>query len=773
MIAINQNISFEKVIINKLSAIILESSKSMFDAMEHTIIDDSNLQKEIKNQLIKYDLFKIKDKLEAADIQNICLLASYLYYLKSVYQNLNEPAVFDEFSFTDDYIPILKKNIKEIKQLKLPELKVEIFGSVYNTLFTNYEQNEKGQHFTNTDEIDIINAFCIKTNTDKLIDTACGAGAFLVRAFELLKYLYPEINQDKLIDRIWGIDIAPFPVFLTKVNLAINSPNFIQEDFTEFSDGSKLKLPQFDACIGNPPYIRQELIKNKKIWNKLIQEEFGIKKINKQSDLYVYYLMHTASFLKEGGRLGYVIASSWLDVSYGKDLQKFLLDHFKIIAIIDQQNTRSFETASVNTVILIAEKCSVQKERENNQVKFVRIYNEYSKIIGQITDKDRFDKLNDFVQSIENTNTSIKTENYYLNIVDQKELEKQSTQNGKYQNGHWGTKYFRVPEIYNEIIQKSKDKLIPLKEICEIKYGIKTGANDFFYLTDETERAIDFRSKLRDYWKIYGWYYSNLDKKHHLFERKYLKPILKSQREMNGLIIKNEQLKQFVLDIKNQKHKLKELSSELYNYIKTGESPDYKIDQRATCKGRISKNGDSDWYNLGKEIVIGDFIIPSKIGERFRLLDNRKSGVYCDKVSYNICIKPEYIEYSDILFAILNCTFFRYSLDLFSRQLTGSQTLSDVDVNVVQDTLIPHPKYLLDNESALTTIMQSMCKRKQESIFTEMEFEDRKQLDFSILSSIGLHHQEIDLLREKAIEFVQNRKLKSESIKTIKRPPKN
>lgn len=756
--------------IHKLSCFIVDASINMHKAMEYSIRNDSKLQKEIKKQLIKFDLFKIKSEIEETDIQNTCLLASFLYYLKSVYPNTIEPTIFDEFNFTNNYIPTLKKNIQETEQLKLADHKVEIFGSIYNTLFNNSEQNEKGQHFTNTDEVDLVNAFCINKNTKNIIDTACGAGAFLIRAYELLEHLHPKKHPDELIERIWGIDIAPFPVFLTKLNLALNSTNIIHEDFSKFTKPSKLKLPQFDACIGNPPYIRQELIKNKKIWAKLIQDEFGIKAINKQSDLYVYYLMHTASLLKEGGRLGYVIASSWLDVSYGKDLQKFLLDHFKIIAIIDQQNTRSFETASVNTVILIIEKCNNQKERENNQVKFVRFYNKYSTIIGQIANKNRFDKLNNFVQNIENENENLKTDNYFINAVNQKELESESTINGKYQNGHWGTKHLRVPEIYNKIIQKSKNKLVQLKEICEIKYGIKTGANDFFYLTDETEKAISLNFKPNDFWVTLGWYYSKLDKKHHSIERKYLKPILKSQREINGLAIKANELKYFVLDLKENRLKLKNSNSEIYQYINTAESAKYKIDQRASCKGRKSNNG--EWFNLGKKIAIGDFIIPSKIGERFRLLDNRKSKVYCDKVSYNICIKPEFKQYSDILFTILNSTFFRYSIDLFSRQLTGSQTLSDVDVHIVQDVLIPHPKYLLNNKEKLNKIMRSMSNRTQESIFKEINFEDRKELDYIILNSIGITKSEVDQIRKKALEFVQNRKTKSESIKTIKRPPK-
>ncbi len=829
MIIEDQNKSIDKIYIHKLSTFIEDASRYMADELKEAIKNDPNLLKQIKEQVKKIDIFKINTTVSAVDIQNICLLAGFLLYLKiTVYLSLRkgvkllklkplklpdnkndisnsirerfddvlkfgyeyifEPDAFDKFTFTQEYIPVLKRNIKEIEQINMNNVNADIFGSIYNTLFNKHEKSDKGQHFTNTDEVDIVNAFCINKNTQYIIDTACGAGAFLVRAYTFLKYHHPELSHTELLEKIWGIDIASFPVFLAKINLDIldlklNTQNLriVNKNFSNLKKSSKLKLPEFDTCIGNPPYIRQELIKDKKKWNELAKHEFGIKNLNKQSDLYVYYLMHTASFLKESGRLGYVIAGSWLDVLYGKDLQKFLLDNFKIIAIIDPQNSRSFKTASVNTVLLIIEKCSNKKERERNNVKFVRIYEDYSYIIGLINDKDRFDKLNGFVQSIKKAQDNYKTNNYFISSISQKELEIQSTVKGIYQNGHWGTKFLRTPEIYNKIISKSANKMVMLNEICEVKYGIKTGTNDFFYLTDETQKALELDDKSytsrfkhqkenhQKIWKTHGWYYSKLDKQHHIIERKYLKPLLKSQREVQNLTIKTKELKYFVLDIKNNKSKLKESNSELYSYINIGESSKYKINKRATCAGRISKNGESDWFNLAKEIVIGDFIIPSKIGERFRLIDNRKTKVYCDKVSYNICIKPEYQAYSDILFAILNSTIFRYFIDLFSRQLTGSQTLSDVDVNVVQDTLIPHPKYLIKKAKELKDIMKSMNSREQESIFIEIDFKDRKQLDGLIMTSLGFGKKESELIRKKAVEFVQARKTKSESVKTIKK----
>ena len=762
-------------IIEIVSNYISETSDYMYDEMHITLKGDLIFQKQLKEQLLKFDLFKIDKSFTDRDIKNACLLASFLSYLKrlvpeSVYELTIGQTIFDHFIFSKNQIKKFEKSIVDLKQQEFAKLNIDIFGAVYNTLFSNPEQSEKAQHFTDIDEIDIINAFCINKNTNQIIDTACGAGAFLIRAYEMLKHYHPESESINVLEKIYGVELAPFPLLITKINLlssnTIDNPYIIQKDF---SDINKTDLPEFDACIGNPPYIRQELIENKQKWIDQVKQDFKIKNLNKQSDLYVYYLMHTASLLKEGGRLGYVIASSWLDVSFGKDLQNFLLNHFKIIAIIDQQDTRSFKTASVNTIILILEKCSNQQEREDNQIKFVKIKNNYSDIVGQIHDSERFKNIFKFTELIENSVDAI-SEDCSIHSVNQKELEKQSIRDGKYHNGHWGAKYLRSPEIFNQIISGAKNNLVPLRDICNIKYGIKTGANNFFYLVDETQKAVELKKKNKEFWNKHGWYYSKLDGKHYMIDRKHIKPLLKTQREVQNLAVNTNTLGFSVLDIKNVN--VLNIKDDLYKYIKLAESSKYKINKRPTCSGRKSTNGNSDWFNLGKDISIGDFIFPSKIGEKFRLIDNRKAKVYCDKVNYNVCIKPEFSDYSNILFAILNSTFFRFFIDLFARQLTGSQTLSDVDVNVLEDTSVPHPKLFVNYEKELVSIMKSMNNRKQESIFKEMEYEDRKQLDSIIMKALGFGKKESEMIRKEAVKYVQLRKNKSESLKTLKKPIK-
>ncbi len=777
----------------------------------------SYLQKEVPDLKLK-PLQIPEDK----NLLNDALRSRFDDVLQHDFELIFSSNVLDEFEFEQNYVPVLKSNIENIRKLNFNELNADIVGAIYNVLIDNQEQHDRGQHFTNTFEVDVVNAFCINKDTKLILDSGCGAGTFLVRAYYFLKYFNPEFTHEELLEKLWGIEIATFPVFLSTLNLSLlniksydNYPTIIKSDFSDittkslhhgcFLNDSKsfaikningkicdVQIPVFDACVGNPPYIRQEFIEDKEKWNKLAEIEFGIKKINQQSDMYVYYLMHTAAFLKNGGRFGYVISSSWLDVSYGAGFQKFLLTHFKIIAIIDNQKKRSFETASINTIILILEKCDNIKERTNNIVRFVRVFNDYESIIGKCSNGERIEKIKTFAESIEKIKKITKNKDFLVSTIKQSNLENDSTFDGKYENGHWGAKYLRSPEIFEKILSVGNGNFVKVSDIVDVKYGIKTGANDFFYvkvrdvvnvkrgfttgandffyLSDHTQQALNMpdkeylltfgveKAKHKGIWNKCGWCWSDMSNHHYIIEKFYTKPVFKSQKEAVNLDVDVNNLQYRVIICNDNKNKLSKYKSKILQYIEDAESQQYEINKRPSCASRTI------WYDLTTSAVTGDFIFPSKIGEKYRLIDNRNSKVYCDKVNYAITIKEEYKEYSDIIFLILNSTLFRFFIDLFSRQLTGSQTISDVDVNVVEKALIINPVLLKNKTKELSEIYKSIKDRDPGNIFEEVKQTDKRKLDEVIFESIGMKASDVDELYVEACKYIQDRKEKSESL---------
>ena len=60
---------------------------------------------------------------------------------------------------------------------------------------------------------------------------------------------------------------------------------------------------------------------------------------------------------------------------------------------------------------------------------------------------------------------------------------------GKYTGDKWGARYLRAPDIYHHIISRYASQLVRLGDLAKVRSGITTGANDFFYLTEEDDRA--------------------------------------------------------------------------------------------------------------------------------------------------------------------------------------------------------------------------------------------------------------------------------------------
>ena len=868
--------SIDRVFVNKLSSYILDASVSMFESAYKQIHSDKKFQRTLQDFLKSQDFFSVTGNFDNDDVMNICLVKNYLLYLKILfysclqrnvpyltdaqtnekyklkdleipkdteqlnkalkerfadvlkhdYETIFAASPLDDLAFPQAYTPTLRKNVEEIKNLDFNDLDADIIGAIYNELLDNNEQHDLGQHFTNTNEVDLVNAFCINEKTQFVMDSSCGAGTFLVRAYKFLNY-YQNNNQQKdtenrhqsVLEQLWGVEIAAFPCFLANMNLALldvkqinNYPVIIQSDFCELDaksnpklqlimpNKSKLlkvtsikgeekkknvKIPQFDACVGNPPYIRQEIMAKKPRWQHLVELDYpATKKINAQSDLYAYFLIHTTAFLKEGGRLGYVVSSSWLDANFGGDLQKFLLDNFKIIAIIDHQKKRSFETASVNSVILIIEKCTGadnRTQREKNEVRFIRVFEDYEKLLGKIGDHDRLLKVQNFVDSLSKPKKDTENAIFMLTMRKQSILETESTIKGKYTNGNWGAKYLRSPKIFTKILNTAGAKLVPLNDIAKVKRGITSGINDFFYVQDETAKALAYPddmflmifgyTKDKIDFEKYGYYLTLMAKieekdreqegtrrkPHHsyLIEREFMKPLFKTQREAENLEINPAKLKYCVFICNKSKNEL--IGTKALRYIQDAEELDLHL--VASVRSRPY------WYALGKEIFVGDFVFPSKIFEIYGMIDNRLTKTLCDKVSYNVSISGKN-KLGDISYLLMNSTFFRFYLELFARQMGGG--LTDIDVSVLQKGLIPDPILFKKHEKELKKILASFKGREQESIFEEIKKEDRKQLDKIIFDVLGLDTQDLEDFYLAVCKYRTERTEKANSLSTSK-----
>jgi hypothetical protein len=89
------------------------------------------------------------------------------------------------------------------------EINYEIIGQIFERMLRGDERHRFGQHYTRSEIVDLINAFCIRTADAKVLDPACGGGTFLVRAYDRKKAVSgDQLEHEEEIEQLFGLDIT-------------------------------------------------------------------------------------------------------------------------------------------------------------------------------------------------------------------------------------------------------------------------------------------------------------------------------------------------------------------------------------------------------------------------------------------------------------------------------------------------------------------------------------------------------------------------------------
>lgn len=287
----------------------------------------------------------------------------------------------------------LEDKRKELGEDKLPILTDEDYNHKYKNKASSvkvFSENYKKR-------IDFWKRYKEAIKNIKILDPACGSGAFLITAFEFLLKQTNEIDK-KLLDltgeqdlfsdttryilenNIFGVDLNRESVEITKLSLWLKSANknktlttlennikcgnslikdkeFLKDlafdwekEFPEiFKNGG------FDIIIGNPPYVRQESIKEIKPY---LEQNYRV--YTGVADLYCYFYELGYNLLKDDGYLGFITSNKWFRAKYGEKLREFLLNNTEFYNIVDYNGTKVFEGATVDSNILIFKKNRVK-----------------------------------------------------------------------------------------------------------------------------------------------------------------------------------------------------------------------------------------------------------------------------------------------------------------------------------------------------------------------------------------------------------------------------
>ncbi|SUW97906.1 type II restriction-modification enzyme [Campylobacter jejuni subsp. doylei] len=234
-------------------------------------------------------------------------------------------------------------------------------------------------------------------------------------------------------------------------NLESNHPFEWRFEFPEILDDDG-NFKGFDLIIGNPPYIRQEEIKELK---NTLSKNYKVYKGT--SDIYTYFYELGFNVLKENGILSFITSNKYTRAGYGEALREFLLKNVRVLEYTDLNGIKVFDSATVDTSILSFEKIKIKE----NTFKYLSLNNELLK----------------------NYDFEISAIKEFLNIS-QNSLSKES---------------FTFSDENTSVLKAKIERIgTPLKEWygLNINYGIKTGYNEAFIIT--TEKRNEILAKCKD-----------------------------------------------------------------------------------------------------------------------------------------------------------------------------------------------------------------------------------------------------------------------------------
>lgn len=719
---------------------------------------------------------------------------------------------------------------QHVHRFDFSRLDYDVVGQIFEGLIGPEERHKYGQYYTRPEIVDVINAFCIRNGGDTVMDPGCGGGTFLVRAYARKRHLSPRLEHLDLLRGIYGVDISRFATHLSTMNLAArdlveaqNYPRVARSDFFDLGpDRTFMALPSgtgndidlrasnLDAVVGNPPYVRQEDIPKEKKdeYRRLVKDSVQLE-ANGRSDLHVFFWGHAASFLKQQGWLGFLTSSQWLDVEYGFPLQHFLLERFRVVAIIESRIEPWFVGARVQTAATIAQLDNNADVRNDNVVRFVEVRRPLAEVLGfDGTSAGSISAADEFRNLVLRTTVDETTDAYRIRCVPQRDLLNDGLRNGEilrgrreYAGGKWGIP-LRAPGLWAELRTATETRWRRFGELAEIRFGVKTGVDKFFYVDDVSGPALrdlsDPHAFERHYrvgrdevasgrLKVIKNGYGEV----HPVEARYLEPVVHSLMHIDEYVVSNAHCEHLVIMCGEPREALNDTYIE--NYLRRGE--EQSVHTGATVAARVSEN--RTWYDLTNARRVGLLWAKSHQYRHCVPLNPERYVANCNL--YTVDTEGDV----EVVAAILNSSVVLLAKHLYGRPVGVESNLKTeiVDVNMmpVPDWTQANARIVrrlrsgfasLSGRKVLGVLSERRLRRQKFleqgisdqlerlSDLTEFEQPDRREIDDAVLELLGVgdataRHLMRDRLYIYLREYFENARRKEERAidnkKTVKR----
>ncbi|WP_038182928.1 N-6 DNA methylase [Vibrio rhizosphaerae] len=309
------------------------------------------------------------------------------------------------------------------------------------------KKKELGAYYTPPELSQVLADWAIQHADKDILEPSFGGCGFFDSSIARLCELGCPTPEEQL----YGVDIDnhAFKILTQKFSTNVNiSKRFILKDFIQVKP-TEFSVSEFDVVLGNPPYVSMHNMteEQRKSCDRVLRNSpFSTKTMGRNASLWAFFLLHSLEFLKNGGRVAWVLPSSLLNADYADKLIGIHQKHFKRIKVLKLAE-RFFkeEGAQETSIILLAEGFHKEAMPQSDlSVSVVENVTELKQAINRVSDS-----------------TFLNVKDYKLDIISS------------------AAKF-----SYQTVLQQDTTK--ELGYYADIKIGMVTGANNYFIINRST-----------------------------------------------------------------------------------------------------------------------------------------------------------------------------------------------------------------------------------------------------------------------------------------------
>ncbi|MEM7454720.1 MAG: N-6 DNA methylase [Planctomycetota bacterium] len=301
----------------------------------------------------------------------------------------------------------------------------------------------------------------------RILDPACGDG-------ELLCAIAPELEKTGVRYSFTAFDMDADAVAATRRRLKLSDASAVTAKTVDFIQYAQERVrPSFDCVISNPPYVRTQVLGGKKA--RQIAEQFGL---NGRIDLYQAFTIGMTRLIKPGGVLGLLTSNRFLSVKSGTAMREMLSREFDIKEVFDLGDSKLFE-AAILPVVVIAVKKSCSGGIADFQTSFHRVSRESDRPAEtqQQAQKNRSRTRQALLNAVARRNKRVVS----------CDGERFRIEHGSLMIGDTGVWSLSSPARDRWLRRLRKKQFCTFGDVCTIKVGIKTTADNVFVRKDWSE----------------------------------------------------------------------------------------------------------------------------------------------------------------------------------------------------------------------------------------------------------------------------------------------